>query len=51
VDAGRSSCANRSTSDFVVPVNPADTQSLDPIKLASLPDGYARLGYLQAGLG
>ncbi|MGH2893784.1 MAG: nuclear transport factor 2 family protein [Solirubrobacteraceae bacterium] len=37
--------------DFIAPVDPADTVTLDPDKLARLPDGYARLGYLQAGLG
>jgi hypothetical protein len=37
--------------DFITPVDPADTVTLDPDELAHLPDGYARLGYLQAGLG
>jgi hypothetical protein len=37
--------------DFITPVDPAQTVTLDPDKLAALPDGYARLGYLQSGLG
>jgi SnoaL-like protein len=37
--------------DFIVPVDPADTVRLDPAKLARFPDGYARLAYLQEGLG
>lgn len=37
--------------DFITPVDPAQTVTLDPDKLARLPDGYARLGYLQADLG
>lgn len=37
--------------DFITPVDPAQTVTLDPDKLGRLPDGYARLGYLQADLG
>lgn len=37
--------------DFIQPVDPSERVRLDPDKLAALPDGYARLGYLQAGLG
>jgi hypothetical protein len=37
--------------DFIVPVDPAHTVRLDPDKLARFPDGYARLAYLQEGLG
>jgi hypothetical protein len=37
--------------DFITPVDPAHTVTLDADRLAALPDGYARLGYLQAGLG
>jgi hypothetical protein len=37
--------------DFVATVDPSESVTLDPDKLAALPEGYARLGYLQAGLG
>jgi hypothetical protein len=37
--------------DYIVPVNPHETVTLDPDKLARYPDGYARLAYLQEGLG
>lgn len=37
--------------DFITPVDPAQTVTLDAARLAGLPDGYARLGYLQSGLG
>jgi len=37
--------------DFIRPVDPSESVALDPDRLAALPDGYARLGYLQAGLG
>lgn len=37
--------------DFIVPVDPSQTVELDPATLASIPDGYARLAYLQALLG
>jgi len=37
--------------DEIVPVNPGDTVTLDPQKLARFPEGYARLAYLQEGLG
>ena len=37
--------------DVIAPVDPAQSVELTSDELASLPDGYARLGYLQAGLG
>ena len=37
--------------DFLVPTDPSQAPRLDPEKLALYPDGYARLAYLQAGLG
>ena len=37
--------------DSIAPVDPNDTVTLKPEKLALYPEGYARLGYLQAGLG
>jgi hypothetical protein len=37
--------------DSLVVVNPADSVDVGPEQLATLPDGYARLGYMQAGLG
>lgn len=37
--------------DSIWPVDPSERVMLDPEKLARYPDGYARLGYLQAGLG
>ena len=37
--------------DSLVPVDPTQTVELDPERLARFPDGYARLAYLQEGLG
>jgi hypothetical protein len=37
--------------DFIAPVDPAQTVRLDPDKIARFPVSYARLAYLQAGLG
>jgi hypothetical protein len=37
--------------DFIVPVDPSETVILDPEILARRPEGYARLAYLQEGLG
>lgn len=37
--------------DSLVPVDPAETVQLDPERLARFPEGYARLAYLQDGLG
>lgn len=37
--------------DSIVCVDPSETVRLDPEKLARFPDGYARLAYLQEGLG
>lgn len=37
--------------DFIRPVDPSASIALEPDRLAALPDGYARLGYLQASLG
>jgi hypothetical protein len=37
--------------DFIVPVNPDETVTLDPEIMARRPEGYQRLAYLQEGLG
>lgn len=37
--------------DFLVTVDPDETVTLDPEVLARRPEGYARLAYLQEGLG
>jgi hypothetical protein len=37
--------------DMIAPVDPAQRVTLDERKLASFPEGYARLAYLQAELG
>jgi SnoaL-like domain len=37
--------------DSIVPVNPDESVTLDPARLARYPEGYARLAYLQEGLG
>ncbi len=37
--------------DSIVTVDPSETVKLDPDKLARFPEGYARLAYLQEGLG
>ena len=37
--------------DFIVPVNPGESVTLDPEILARRPEGYQRLAYLQEGLG
>ena len=37
--------------DFIAPVDPSASVRLDEHKLARYPDGYARLAYLQEGLG
>lgn len=37
--------------DYLAPVDPAQSVRLDPEVLARRPDGYARLAYLQEGLG
>lgn len=37
--------------DRISPVNPNDTLTLDPELLASFPEGYRHLAYLQTGLG
>jgi hypothetical protein len=37
--------------DFLVPVDPTQTVTLDPEILSRRPEGYQRLAYLQEGLG
>ncbi len=37
--------------DGIAPVDPGATVTLDPARLARFPEGYARLAYLQEGLG
>jgi SnoaL-like domain len=37
--------------DSIVPVDPNENVTLDPGRLARYPEGYARLAYLQEGLG
>ncbi|HWI21150.1 MAG TPA: nuclear transport factor 2 family protein [Baekduia sp.] len=37
--------------DMIVPVDPSETIKLPEAELAKLPEGYSRLGYLQAQLG
>jgi len=37
--------------DGMVPVDPTETVTLDPDRLARFPEGYARLAYLQGSLG
>jgi hypothetical protein len=37
--------------DWITAVDPSSTPVLDPERLAQYPEGYARLAYLQAGLG
>lgn len=37
--------------DSIAPVDPRDDVELDAAALAALPEGYARLGYLQQSLG